>query len=133
MDVETLGQFARIFTSDIHILDLFRLHLPLPDLLARGLAVFEDYDCETVGDPQTAVRSLGELVTFLQVAICRYGVSASSELLVFPLIGSLAVRLPLHSRRAQIELQTPPTIVHRIRAPNAGTKSREDKSVSALA
>ncbi|KZV77474.1 hypothetical protein PENSPDRAFT_620949 [Peniophora sp. CONT] len=73
MDVETLSQFARIFTSDVKILDVFRLHLPLPEILARGLAVFEDYDCETVGDPQTAVRSLGELVTFLQVAICRYG------------------------------------------------------------
>ncbi|VDB86514.1 unnamed protein product [Peniophora sp. CBMAI 1063] len=72
-DVETLGQVARIFTSDVTILDIFRLHLPIPDLLARGLALFEDYSCETVGDPQTAVRSLGEVVTFVQVAVSRYG------------------------------------------------------------
>jgi len=51
------------------------LHTSISQLLAHGIAVFEDYDCETVGDPQTAVRNLGELVIFLQVAICRYGLS----------------------------------------------------------
>ena len=52
-DVEVLSQFARMFCSSLFILDVVCLHISISELLAHGLAVFEDYDCETVGNAVT--------------------------------------------------------------------------------
>jgi mediator of RNA polymerase II transcription subunit 5 len=74
-------------------LDILSVHISLIDLVARMLAIVEDYDCEGVGaymirflnflgfltssalgDPQTAVGHLGSVVLFLQSTLVRYEV-----------------------------------------------------------
>ncbi|KAF7799049.1 hypothetical protein EIP86_010279 [Pleurotus ostreatoroseus] len=53
-------------------MDILSLHVRFADLVAQALVILEDYDCETVGDPQTAVSHIGNIVIFLQTALSRY-------------------------------------------------------------
>ncbi|KAI0313725.1 mediator complex subunit Med5-domain-containing protein [Amylostereum chailletii] len=79
-DIETLSQFARLLYSNEFAADIVSLHVPMRELLSHALAIFEDYDCETVGspqmkptgDPQTAVSHLGDVVIFIQWAATKY-------------------------------------------------------------
>lgn len=40
---------CKILYSHEHSLEILSLHVKIQDLLARALAIIEDYDCETVG------------------------------------------------------------------------------------
>jgi mediator of RNA polymerase II transcription subunit 5 len=93
----------RLLYSKQRLLDIVALHVRLADLVGHGIVVLEEFDPETVGesllvfgwctenvdiglldatgtlgDPQTAVNQLGDVVIFLQVAIIQYQVSPGS-------------------------------------------------------
>ncbi|THH30073.1 hypothetical protein EUX98_g4104 [Antrodiella citrinella] len=75
LDIDTLGQLCKIMYSVDSALDILSLHANLPDMLAVALALVEDYDCETVGDPQTAITHVGDVVLFLQYTLARFHLS----------------------------------------------------------
>ncbi|KAA1468198.1 hypothetical protein DENSPDRAFT_770124 [Dentipellis sp. KUC8613] len=66
-DIEGIGHLAKALYTNYDILDLLSLHIKIPDLVAQALAFFESYDCESVGDPQTAVSHLGDVLLFIQL------------------------------------------------------------------
>ncbi|KAF8973994.1 hypothetical protein BDZ97DRAFT_1777866 [Flammula alnicola] len=72
LDVESLGQLCKILHTYEHALDIVALHQPVTDLLFYSIQFLEDYDCETVGDPQTAVSHLGDVVLFVQYTLARF-------------------------------------------------------------
>ncbi|KAF5375095.1 hypothetical protein D9758_000207 [Tetrapyrgos nigripes] len=77
LDIDSLSQISHItklLYSHDRSLDVLTLHLKIPDLISQVLLFLELYDCETVGDPQTAVSYLGNVILFLQVAVVRYNV-----------------------------------------------------------
>ncbi|KAI0067732.1 hypothetical protein BV25DRAFT_1819150 [Artomyces pyxidatus] len=80
-DVDTLSHLARILYNNEAALDIVSLHIKISDLVVHALAVLEDYDCETVGDPQTAVSHLGDIVIFLQVTATRYNLPRQPQTL----------------------------------------------------
>ncbi|KAJ2931174.1 hypothetical protein H1R20_g5939, partial [Candolleomyces eurysporus] len=53
-------------------MDLIALHVTVSDLIFYALLFLEEYDCETVGDPQTGVGHLGNVVLFVQYALGRF-------------------------------------------------------------
>lgn len=75
LDVETLGHISRILSANDAALDLVSLHVELSTLVSSALAFVEEYDCEAVGDPQSAVGNLGDVVLFAQLAITRFKIS----------------------------------------------------------
>ncbi|KAJ7293655.1 hypothetical protein C8J57DRAFT_33900 [Mycena rebaudengoi] len=66
LDAETLSHLCRIFYLCDAALDMISLHLRISDFIFQALLFLEQSDCETVGDPQTAVSHLGDVVLFLQ-------------------------------------------------------------------
>ncbi|KDR85067.1 hypothetical protein GALMADRAFT_218149 [Galerina marginata CBS 339.88] len=72
LDVDAFGQLCKILHTYEHALDIVSLHEPIKDLIFYSLVFLEDYDCETVGDPQTAVSHLGDVFLFLQYTITRF-------------------------------------------------------------
>ncbi|THH02183.1 hypothetical protein EW026_g678 [Hermanssonia centrifuga] len=60
------------------MLEIVSLHLKLSDLVTRAITILQDYDCETLGDPQTAVSHLGDVVLFVQCTMARYNLSPSA-------------------------------------------------------
>jgi len=77
-DVESLSHLSKILYTGDGILDIISLHVRISDFVASGLAFLEDYDCETVGDPQTALVHLGDVVLFLQWVVSTYHLSRES-------------------------------------------------------
>ncbi|OBZ79167.1 Mediator of RNA polymerase II transcription subunit 5 [Grifola frondosa] len=75
-DVESLSSLCKILCKCDIALDMLSLHAKITDVVAHALAFVEDYDCETVGDPQTAVSHLGDVVLFLQSTIVRFNLSS---------------------------------------------------------
>ncbi|KAI0963789.1 hypothetical protein AcW1_000766 [Taiwanofungus camphoratus] len=75
LDVEPLSHLCKILCKCDPALDIVSLHIRLTELVAHALAFVEDYDCETVGDPQTAVIHLGDIVLFLQSTVARFNLS----------------------------------------------------------
>ncbi|TFY71923.1 hypothetical protein EVG20_g1077 [Dentipellis fragilis] len=71
-DIEGIGHLAKALYTNYDILDLLSLHIKIPELVAQALAFFESYDCESVGDPQTAVSHLGDVLLFIQLVAARY-------------------------------------------------------------
>ncbi|KAI0721268.1 hypothetical protein C8T65DRAFT_228522 [Cerioporus squamosus] len=71
MDAESLGLVCKMLCTHEMALDMLSLHAKITDLVAYALAFIEDYDCETVGDPQTAVSHLGDVVLFAEATIAR--------------------------------------------------------------
>ncbi|KAI0348474.1 hypothetical protein BDW22DRAFT_1350685 [Trametopsis cervina] len=71
-DLESLGHLSKVLYTHEHALEIISLHVKLTELLAHALAVIEDYDCESVGDPQTAVSHIGNIVLFVQIAVGHY-------------------------------------------------------------
>ncbi|TFK91700.1 hypothetical protein K466DRAFT_573561 [Polyporus arcularius HHB13444] len=71
MDAESLGLVCKMLCTHEMALDMLSLHAKITDLVAHALAFIEDYDCETVGDPQTAVSHLGDVVLFAEGTIAR--------------------------------------------------------------
>ncbi|KAJ6610072.1 mediator complex subunit Med5-domain-containing protein [Mycena sp. CBHHK59/15] len=72
LDTETLSHLCRIFYLCDAALDMISLHLKISDLLFQALLFLEESDCETVGDPQTAVSHLGDVVLFVQSTLTRF-------------------------------------------------------------
>ncbi|KAF5313955.1 hypothetical protein D9611_006864 [Ephemerocybe angulata] len=62
LDVEALSHLCKLMYTHPFALDLLALHVKLSDLVFYSLLFLEEYDCETVGDPQTAVGHLGNVV-----------------------------------------------------------------------
>lgn len=74
-DVETLGHISRVLAANETALDLVSLHVELSALVSGALAVVEEYDFEVVGDPQSAVGNLGDIVLFVQLVTARFKIS----------------------------------------------------------
>ncbi|KAF8349998.1 hypothetical protein F5887DRAFT_1059221 [Amanita rubescens] len=71
-DVEALSHLCKILYTYDFALDITALHARISDLVFHALSLLDEYDCETVGDPQTAVSHLGDIVLFAQCAIARF-------------------------------------------------------------
>ncbi|KAF8503938.1 mediator complex subunit Med5-domain-containing protein [Hysterangium stoloniferum] len=76
-DIETLGRLCKILSEHEHTLEIIALHAPLHEMIAHALACLEDYDLIIVGDPQTAVTHIGEVVLFLQSVLARFRITSS--------------------------------------------------------
>ncbi|KAJ7110136.1 hypothetical protein C8R44DRAFT_274021 [Mycena epipterygia] len=72
LDTETLSHMCRIFYLCDAALDMISLHSRISDLIFQALLFLEESDCETVGDPQTAVSHLGDVVLFVQSTLTRF-------------------------------------------------------------
>ncbi|TFY83598.1 hypothetical protein EWM64_g422 [Hericium alpestre] len=77
-EIDGLGHLAKILYLNDTALDILSLHIPLSGLLSRSVALIDSYDCESVGDPQTAVSHLGDVVLFLQSTAARYKLPLST-------------------------------------------------------
>ncbi|KAI9060164.1 hypothetical protein FKP32DRAFT_1633045 [Trametes sanguinea] len=78
VDTETLSLVCKMLCKHEMALDMLSLHAKITDLVAHALAFVEDYDCETVGDPQTAVTHLGDVVLFVEATIARFNLATHS-------------------------------------------------------
>ncbi|KAK7465624.1 hypothetical protein VKT23_005597 [Stygiomarasmius scandens] len=81
LDIESLSHITKALYSHNHSTDILTLHVNIPDLISQALLFLELYDCETVGDPQTAVGYLGNVVLFLQLVVARYNLRDDSFLI----------------------------------------------------
>ncbi|KAG6875320.1 hypothetical protein C0992_004322 [Termitomyces sp. T32_za158] len=79
-DVDALSHLCKVLYTIEVILDIMTLHIKVSDLIFRALLFLDEYDCETVGDPQTAVSHLGDIVIFVQHTTARFHVRLESEL-----------------------------------------------------
>ncbi|EAU93047.2 hypothetical protein CC1G_06767 [Coprinopsis cinerea okayama7 len=71
-DVEPFGRLCQLLYTHRFALDLVSLHVKVSDLVFYALSFLEAYDCESVGDPQTGVSQVGNVVLFLQYTIIRF-------------------------------------------------------------
>ncbi|KAF8078549.1 mediator complex subunit Med5-domain-containing protein [Lyophyllum atratum] len=71
-DVDALSHLCKVLYTYEAALDIMALHMKISDLIFRSLSFLDQYDCETVGDPQTAVSHLGDVVLFVQYATSRF-------------------------------------------------------------
>ncbi|TFK30512.1 hypothetical protein FA15DRAFT_662476 [Coprinopsis marcescibilis] len=72
LDVEALSRLCKWMYTQPSIMDLVSLHARISDLVFYALLFLEEYDCETVGDPQTAASHIGDIVLFLQYVLTRF-------------------------------------------------------------
>ncbi|KAF9531998.1 mediator complex subunit Med5-domain-containing protein [Crepidotus variabilis] len=72
MEVDSLGHTCRVLHTFDQALEIVALHERIYDLIFLSLQFLEEYDCETVGDPQTAVSHLGDVVLFVQYALVKF-------------------------------------------------------------
>ncbi|KAI0094740.1 mediator complex subunit Med5-domain-containing protein [Irpex rosettiformis] len=100
LDLETLGHVCKILYTHEHALEIVSLYVRLSELMASALTIIQDYDCESVGDPQTAVTHIGDVVIFLQATLGRYHLGKS--------------RFMLNERRLTIDLLNSATVIYRI-------------------
>ncbi|KAI6162252.1 mediator complex subunit Med5-domain-containing protein [Pisolithus thermaeus] len=77
-DLEILSHLMKILYTYDFALDILSLHLKISDVLFDAIHLLTDYDCETVGDPQTASSHLGNIVLFVQVVLTKFRISAST-------------------------------------------------------
>ena len=49
-DIETMGRYAKLLCSNPFAADIVSLHVPIRELIGDALTIFNDYDCETVGE-----------------------------------------------------------------------------------
>ncbi|KAJ6519904.1 hypothetical protein C8R45DRAFT_40218 [Mycena sanguinolenta] len=70
--LETLSFWSRIFCLCDPALDILALHSKIPDLMFHALLFLQQADCETVGDPQSAVSHIGDVVLFVQSTLTRF-------------------------------------------------------------
>ncbi|KAI1793915.1 mediator complex subunit Med5-domain-containing protein [Ganoderma leucocontextum] len=78
LDAESLGLVCKVLSKHEMALDMLSLHAKISDLVAHALAFIEDYECETVGDPQSAVSHLGDVVLFIETTIARFNLASLS-------------------------------------------------------
>ncbi|KAF7436894.1 mediator complex subunit [Pleurotus ostreatus] len=72
LDVESMSHLCKLLLQHETALDIISLHEPISSLVYHALKFIETYDCETVGDPQTAVGHLGDVVLFAQYTMEKY-------------------------------------------------------------
>ncbi|KAL9716176.1 hypothetical protein Ac2012v2_000621 [Leucoagaricus gongylophorus] len=77
LDTDDLSHLCRILYTSDYALDILALHIKLTELVFRALRFLEEYDCGTVGDPQTAVSHLGDVVLLVQYTVIRFRLSTS--------------------------------------------------------
>ncbi|KAF5390177.1 hypothetical protein D9757_002860 [Collybiopsis confluens] len=77
LDVEAMSYVCRLLHQE-QTLDALSLHVSITELAAHALYFFEIYNCETVGDPKTALSHLGDVVLFLQLILARFNFQATS-------------------------------------------------------
>ncbi|KAF9460835.1 mediator complex subunit Med5-domain-containing protein [Collybia nuda] len=75
-DVEALGHLCKMLFTYEAALDVIAMHVKVSTFIFRALMFLEKYDCETVGDPQTAVSHLGDVVLFVQYTTSRFHLDA---------------------------------------------------------
>ncbi|KAJ7837532.1 hypothetical protein B0H14DRAFT_3087213 [Mycena olivaceomarginata] len=71
-NLETLSFWSRIFCLCDAALDMLSLHSKISDLIFHALLFLQQSDCETVGDPQSAVSHIGDVVLFVQSTLTRF-------------------------------------------------------------
>ncbi|KAF5377593.1 hypothetical protein D9615_005338 [Tricholomella constricta] len=71
-DVDALSHLCKVLYTYDAALDIMALHVKISDLISSALSFLDQYDCETVGDPQTAVSHLGDVVLFVQYTTSRF-------------------------------------------------------------
>ncbi|KAL0951090.1 hypothetical protein HGRIS_007828 [Hohenbuehelia grisea] len=71
-DVDSMSHFCKVLQLHDSALDIVSFHCQITELVFYGLSFVDSYDVETVGDPQTAVTHLGEIVLFLQDTTARF-------------------------------------------------------------
>ncbi|KAJ7619106.1 hypothetical protein DFH06DRAFT_1235312 [Mycena polygramma] len=72
LDTESLSHWCRLFYHCDAALDMISLHSKMSDLIFLALHFLKEADCETVGDPQTAVSHIGDVVLFVQTTLTRF-------------------------------------------------------------
>ncbi|KAH7883678.1 mediator complex subunit Med5-domain-containing protein [Phlebopus sp. FC_14] len=77
-DLEVLSHLTKILYAHDFALDILSLHLKITNLAFEALEIVHEYDCETVGDPQTAVSHLGDIVLFIQMLLTKFKISAAT-------------------------------------------------------
>ncbi|KAL5495140.1 NUT1 [Sanghuangporus weigelae] len=75
-DVDGLGTLCKVFNTLDLAIDIVSLHIRIDEILVPILAFVDDFDCESVGDPQTALEYLGNVVLFLQATLVKYQLSS---------------------------------------------------------
>ncbi|KAJ3568067.1 hypothetical protein NP233_g5948 [Leucocoprinus birnbaumii] len=78
LDTDDLSHLCKILYTSDHALDILALHVKLTEVVFRALKFLEEYDCSTVGDPQTAVSHLGDVVLLVQYTIVRFRLSPTN-------------------------------------------------------
>ncbi|KIY50606.1 hypothetical protein FISHEDRAFT_38902, partial [Fistulina hepatica ATCC 64428] len=74
LDVDAFGNLCRLLCLSDVLLDILSLHVKISSLVRAALVFLEDYDCETVGDPQSAFTHLGDIMLFIQSVVVRFHV-----------------------------------------------------------
>ncbi|KAL0072044.1 hypothetical protein AAF712_000967 [Marasmius tenuissimus] len=77
-EVEGLSQICRVLHLRDYAVDILALHTKLSESLSHILLFLEDYNCETVGDPQSAISLLGTVVLFMQSTLTRFKIQRDS-------------------------------------------------------
>ncbi|KAJ4486235.1 hypothetical protein J3R30DRAFT_3655453 [Lentinula aciculospora] len=77
LDIEAMSHICRLLYHD-QALDALSLHIKISELVAYALQFFELYTCETVGDPQTALSHIGDVVMFLQSTLARFNFQSNT-------------------------------------------------------
>ncbi|KAG1757493.1 mediator complex subunit Med5-domain-containing protein [Suillus lakei] len=76
LDLEHLSHLTRTLYHHDFALDILSLHLKISYLICDALEIISEYDCETVGDPQTAVSHLGDIVLFAEMVMAKFRISS---------------------------------------------------------
>ncbi|KAG1783872.1 mediator complex subunit Med5-domain-containing protein [Suillus placidus] len=76
LDLEHLSNLTRTLYHHDFALDILSLHLKISYLICDALEIILEYDCETVGDPQTAVSHLGDIVLFAEMVLAKFRISS---------------------------------------------------------
>ncbi|EIW86647.1 hypothetical protein CONPUDRAFT_141107, partial [Coniophora puteana RWD-64-598 SS2] len=77
-DIEVLSHISKLLYTYDAAMDLVALHVSFTDLLFHALESIHNYDNETVGDPQTAVSQLGDVINFVQLALSRFKILSTT-------------------------------------------------------
>ncbi|KAJ7631007.1 hypothetical protein FB45DRAFT_554296 [Roridomyces roridus] len=72
LDTESLSHMCRIFYLCDAALDMIAMHSRVAELIFEALVFLQDCDFEIIGDPQTAVGHLGDVVLFVQSTLTRF-------------------------------------------------------------
>ncbi|KAG7450430.1 uncharacterized protein BT62DRAFT_978575 [Guyanagaster necrorhizus] len=75
-DVEAPSRLCKALYLHHRILDIVSLHVKIDELLYQTVSLVDSYDCETIGDPQTAVSHLGDIVLFSQYTLAHFNLDA---------------------------------------------------------